>query len=67
MPNITHIVTLERFKYTVKIVTPDVSDHSSQEMGYTPWEQTLNNLVDVLGDIPDLPDSKMATTVLNLQ
>ena len=28
-----HIVTLETFKYTVKIVTPDVSDHSFQEMG----------------------------------
>ena len=35
MPNITHIVTQERFKYTVKIVTLDISDHSSQEMGYS--------------------------------
>ena len=27
-------MTLERFKYTVKIVTLDISDHSSQEMGF---------------------------------
>ena len=33
MPNVTHIVTVEKFKYTVKIVTPDISDYSSQEIG----------------------------------